>query len=68
MSRLLLALLAAALLGSPAAASTRPVGAKPLSDRAAAAKVKRSSWEPRPDNADENRRTITAKQLRTFRA
>lgn len=67
MRRLLLAVLAAALLASPAHAATRPVGAKPLSDRAAAQKVKHSSWEPRPENADENRRTLTNAQLRTFR-
>jgi len=67
MSRLLIALLAAALLAGPAAAATRPVGAKPLSDRAAAANVKPSTWEPRPDNADENRRTLTSAQLTKFK-
>jgi len=62
-----LALLIALLLAGPAHAQTRPVGAKPLTDKAAAAKVKRSSWEPRRENADENRRVLTSAQLKTFR-
>lgn len=65
--RLLLAILVAALFAGPAHAATKPVGAKPLSDAAAAKQVKRSSWEPRPDNADENRHTLTTRQLRAFR-
>ena len=66
-TRLLAALLALVLLAPPAHAATRPVGAKPLSDAAAAARVKRSAWEPRPDNADENRRTLTSAQRKAFR-
>jgi hypothetical protein len=65
-----LALLVAALVAPPAHAKahTRPPGSTPLSDAAAARHVKRSSWEPRRDNAQENRRTLTRRQLRYFRA
>jgi hypothetical protein len=59
------------LVAAPAAdgkARTRPPGSKPLSDAAAARHVKRSSWEPRSDNAQENRRMLTRSQLRYFRA
>jgi hypothetical protein len=62
---LLLALIAPA---APGKAHTRRPGSKPLSDAAAARHVKRSSFEPRPDNADENRRMLTRRQLRYFRA
>jgi hypothetical protein len=70
MRSVVLALLVAALLAPPAHAKahTRPPGSKPLSDAAAARHVKHSSWEPRPDNADENRRMLTRRQLRYFRA
>ena len=60
--------LALALLAPHAAAQTRPVGSRPLSDAAAAKQVKRSNWEPRPANRDENHRVLTTKQLKTFRA
>jgi hypothetical protein len=55
MRSLLVALLLAALVApcAQAKARTRPPGSKPLSDAAAARHVKRSSWEPRRDNADE---------------
>ena len=43
------------------------VGQRPLSDAAAAAKVHRSSWEPRPKNAGATHRAPTAAQLRAFR-
>jgi hypothetical protein len=39
---------------------------KPLSDRAAAKRVHHTSWEPRPDNRDENRRVPTKAELATF--
>jgi hypothetical protein len=70
MRSLLVALLLAALVApsAQAKARTRPPGAKPLSDAAAARHVKRSSWEPRPDNAQENRRMLTRRELRYFRA
>jgi DNA polymerase III delta subunit len=62
-----LALIVALLLAGPAHAQTRPVGARPLTDKQAAAKVKRSNWEPRRANADENRHNLTSAQLKTFR-
>ena len=70
MRSVVLALLLAALLAPPAYsnAHTRPPGSKPLSDAAAARHVKRSSWEPRRDNAQENRRRLTRRQLHYFRA
>jgi hypothetical protein len=46
---------------------TRPVGAKPLSDAAAAKLVKRSSFEPRPENRKALRRTPTGADLARFR-
>jgi hypothetical protein len=51
----------------PGKATTRPVGSPALSDRDAARRVCRSAWEPRPDNADENRRVPTRAELRRFR-
>jgi hypothetical protein len=57
--------LPAAAMAAPA--RTRPVGSDPLSDRAAAARVDRSRWEPRPANRDENRRMPTRGELRYFR-
>jgi hypothetical protein len=70
MRSVVLALLLTALLAPPALAKahTRPPGAKPLSDRAAARHVKHSSWEPRADNAQENRRMLTRRQRIYFRA
>jgi hypothetical protein len=61
-------LLAAALLVllAPVARAAPRVGQPPLSDAAAAAKVKRSSWEPRPRNAGATHRVPTAAQLRAF--
>jgi hypothetical protein len=49
-------------------AVTRPVGSAPLSDGVAASRVARSGFEPRPDNADENRRIPTAAELSNWRA
>ena len=62
-------LLAAALLVAlaPVARANPRLGRPPLSDRAAAAKVKHSSWEPRPRNATSTHRVPTAAQLRAFR-
>jgi hypothetical protein len=50
-----------------APATTRPVGSAPLPDRAAAARVDRSPFEPRPSNSAENRRVPTRGELRYFR-
>jgi hypothetical protein len=49
-------------------ATTRPVGSAPLSDAEAAARVRRSSWEPRPSNATANATTPTASFLAEFRS
>jgi hypothetical protein len=72
MRRALLVALTALLAAAPAAhaakAKTRPVGSKPLSDKAAARHVHRSSFEPRHDNDDENRHMLSASDLRYFRA
>jgi len=65
-----LAAIAALLVAAPcadAALVTRPVGAKPLPDAAAAKLVKRSSFEPRRENRNALRRTPTAAQLKLFR-
>jgi hypothetical protein len=61
-------LLAAALLVlvAPVARANPHVGQPPLSDRAAAAKVVHSSWEPRPRNAAATHRVPTAAQLSAF--
>lgn len=66
---LLVVVLAMAVLAPSAHAGlvTRPLGAKPLSDAAAAKLVKRSSFEPRPENRKALRRTPTDKELRRFR-
>jgi hypothetical protein len=56
---------------APRAATTsalRPVGSPILSDAEAAAKVRRSSFEPRPENATANRRVPTAAELQRFHA
>ena len=49
-------------------AMTRPVGAAVLSDAEAAARVRRSGWEPRPGNAAANQRTPEPGELDTFLA
>jgi autotransporter family porin len=51
-----------------AKATTRPVGSAPLSDAEAAARVARSSWEPRPENSIPNRRVPTAAEIADFRS
>ena len=52
---------------APSAPSVlRPVGSAVLSDAEAAARVRRSSWEPRPINAVANVTVPTAAQLTTF--
>lgn len=48
--------------------SVAPVGTRPLSDLAAARLVRRSSWEPRPDNDVDNQRVPSAADLAYFRA
>jgi hypothetical protein len=48
--------------------SVAPAGTPPLSDAAAAARVRRSPFEPRPENATATRTVPTAAQLRTFLA
>ncbi len=48
-------------------AVTTPVGSPILSDADAASRVRRSSWEPRPSNADENRRVPTGEEIAGFR-
>ena len=48
-------------------AKTRPVGSKPLPDREAAKRVRRSGYEPRLGNRAENRRVLTRRQLGYFR-
>jgi hypothetical protein len=66
--RLLALALAGALLAPAAAgAQTRPVGSPPLSDAQAAARVHRSSFEPRPANARANHDMLSAAQVRAFR-
>ena len=50
------------------AAATRPVGSAPLSDATAAARVRRSSFEPRRRNGAANRRTVSARELASFEA
>jgi hypothetical protein len=68
-----LLVLAAAIAAAPAARADdtglvhATVGQRPLEDAAAAAKVHRSSWEPRPGNAAATHRVPTAAQLRAFR-
>lgn len=48
------------------ASELRPVGSPILSDADAASRVRRSSWEPRPENATQNQTVPTAAQLSTF--
>ncbi len=52
--------------GGSEAATIRPAGSEPLSDGEAAAKVKRSSFEPRPGNAKYNQTVPTDAQLANF--
>jgi hypothetical protein len=47
-------------------ATTRPVGSPILSDAEAASHVRRSGWEPRPDNAAANQRTPQPGELDVF--
>lgn len=66
----LLVVVAGLALAAPAGAAglvTRPVGAAPLSDRAAKAKVQRSAFEPRPENAAANARVPSRAELALFR-
>jgi hypothetical protein len=49
-------------------AAMRPVGSAPLSDAEAAARVRRSSWEPRPGNYTPNHRVPTSTELADFRS
>ncbi len=70
-SRTALVLVCGALLlgAAPAGAiKTKPVGWGPLSSKKAAKKVKRSKWEPRPENAAENHRVPKRKLLQAWRA
>jgi hypothetical protein len=65
------ALAALALLATPAGADSTGlvsahVGQRPLSDAAAARKVKRSAFEPRPANAGATHRVPTKAQLTAF--
>ena len=61
-------LVAASPAGAEAPLSARPVGSAPLSDAAAAARVQRSRWEPRPENHAANHRVPTAAEIAYFRA
>ena len=58
--------LAATSTTSAVKSELRSVGSAILSDADAAAKVRRSSWEPRPSNATENATVPTSEQLKTF--
>ena len=51
----------------PERARTTAVGSPVLSDSLAASKVRRSSWEPRPQNAAANRRIPSKAELTAFR-
>ena len=53
--------------GTTGPATTRPVGSAILADSEAAARVRRSSWEPRPENATANRRVPTSTEIANFR-
>jgi hypothetical protein len=52
---------------SLASVSVKEPGTDPLSDAEAAARVNPTSWEPRRQNAQENRRRPSDEQLRGFR-
>jgi len=58
---------APASAASLASVSVQEPGFGPLSDAAAAARVNRANWEPRKNNAQENRRRPSDEQLRDFR-
>ena len=59
----------ALIVAAPAAAITaKPVGWGPLSSKQASNKVKRSKWEPRPENKAENHRVPKRRLLRAWRA
>jgi autotransporter family porin len=60
--------LAIAAPATAAAVSTKPVGWGPLSSKKAAKKVKRSDWEPRPQNGAANHRVPKRKLLEAWRA
>ncbi len=66
---MLLIVLATAGLTAPsvAAAGPRPVGWGPLSSHAAAKKVARSGWEPRPENGAANHRVPKRRLLAGWR-
>lgn len=49
-------------------ATTRPVGSPALSDAEAASRVRRSPWEPRPQNFTANHTVPTDAELQAFRA
>jgi hypothetical protein len=49
-----------------AKATTRPAGSAVLGDAEAAARVRRSSWEPRPGNVQANQRRPTSTEIGTF--
>jgi hypothetical protein len=60
--------LSCAAAGSVCRVAAPRVGMPPLSDAAAARLVRRSPWEPRPDNAAANRHRPSAADLVYFRA
>ena len=74
MSAARLVLIVAAVLALPSASAraddgvlvSAKIGQRPLSDGGAAAKVVRSSFEPRPANARATHRVPTKTQLRAF--
>ncbi|MGI8460449.1 MAG: hypothetical protein ACR2OC_02260 [Solirubrobacterales bacterium] len=57
--------LSAYALGGPL---VKPVGWGPLTSKEAAKRVKRSDFEPRPSNSEENQTRPTAEQIAEFRA
>jgi hypothetical protein len=59
---------APALSNSTSGLVTRPHATRPLSDAKAAQRVRRSSFEPRPQNRASTHRMPTKAQLRAFRA
>jgi hypothetical protein len=73
MRRLATSLLAIGLLAFGAssvagAATAKPVGWEPLSSAAAAKRVERAAWEPRPENRTENRTIPSRAELAAWRA
>jgi hypothetical protein len=61
-------LLALGTSAAALAAPAKPVGWKPLSSSAAAKRVERSAWEPRPENRTENHTIPGRAELATWRA